>query len=107
MSLSEALVTLPMYDGHQLTPGESGGTAFITIIGFLQLFVEVVATNAGNGLQKGDVIARVIHVSGCGGGGGGALNCGDPGTIGTGGSPVPIRLIQNPDNMPPFPPPAP
>jgi hypothetical protein len=93
ISSSSSTVTLPLYDGHALEPGESGGLN-VTIIGFLELFIEEVR-NPNN-----TVDAYILNISGCGsGGGGGAGTCGGGGgSVGTGGNPIPVRLIQTPDN---------
>jgi len=99
---SESLVTVPLYAGAPLAPGESGPSPVVTIVGFLQLFIEKV------GNPQSTVTAHVINVAGCGtggsggpgpggGSGGGADGSGSGGggvITGPGGSPFPIRLVR-------------
>jgi hypothetical protein len=105
LDTSTSIVTIPLYDGHVLCPGASCG-ATVTIVGFLEVFVKEVRQ------PQNTVDAYILNVSGCGstaGGGGGPLcdgTGGGSGSVGSGGSPTPVRLIQNPDNLS-FPPPAP
>ena len=87
---SASLITVPIYDGTLLTPGNSQGLAE-TIVGWMQLFIQDVK-HQGND-DNIDVI--VLNVTGCGtagGGGGGA--CG--GAVGGGASFLPVRLVQHP-----------
>lgn len=83
---SPSIMTLPIYDGHALNPGN---TNTVTVVGFMQLFL-VDAYHSGTQ----DVVDSVItNVSGCGT---------SPSTItadGAGGG-VPIRLIQGPTPTP-------
>jgi Flp pilus assembly protein TadG len=79
---SNSIVSLPIYDSSQ--PGlifTSGNTTNVTIIGFLQVFINKV-DNFGN------VTVTVMNVSGCGNNA--------SGTALTGTSPVPVRLITPP-----------
>ena len=90
---SSSVVTVPLYDGHQLCPGSSC-TATVTVIGFLQVFIDSVDLH-GNPQTRGNVNAKILNVAGCGSGGivGGG---GSTGAIGGGGaSPIPIRLVHN------------
>ena len=76
---SNSIVSLPIYDD---TVGiNPNGTSPVTIIGFLQVFINSVD-------QWGNVDVTVLNVAGCSNGIGG--NVGNP-VIGS--SPVPIRLI--------------
>ncbi len=96
ISSSDSLVTIPMYEGYPLSPGESGAFPMVTIVGFLQVFVEKV------GPPQSTVTAYVMHVAGCGGGsagggsgGSGGSGGGEGGVITTpGGSPFPVRLVR-------------
>jgi len=87
---SASIVTIPLYDGHNLCPGGSCGST-VMVIGFLQVFVSGVDTTNKGPINMGDVHAYILNVSGCGttGGGGG----GGGGPTGGGASPVPIRLV--------------
>jgi hypothetical protein len=81
ISSSNSIVSLPIYDAaNKIT---QTGTNSVTIVGFLQVFVNVVD-------QYGDVYVTVMNVSGCGNGGG----AGAQPLFGT--SPVPVRLITPP-----------
>ena len=101
---SDSIIIVPLYDGMQLTPGV-GDTPFVTIIGFLQLFIH----NVDKGAQ-GRVNSTILNIAGCGGGGSGdggsgggapppddGSGGGTPSTgaiIGPGGSLFPVRLIR-------------
>jgi Flp pilus assembly protein TadG len=78
---SNSIVTLPIYDGN---PVAVSGTSPVTIVGFLQVFINNVDTGTGN------VNVTVLNVTGCGNG----TNA--VGTAVSGTSPVPVRLITYP-----------
>jgi Flp pilus assembly protein TadG len=78
---STSIVSLPIYDSGAATAFSPGGTAQVTIIGFLQVFINSV-DNFGN------VSVTVMNVAGCGNAA--------TGTALTGTSPVPVRLITPP-----------
>jgi Flp pilus assembly protein TadG len=88
ISASTSIVSLPIYDSTNNTIANNGSTSPVTIVGFLQVFVNAVD-------QYGNVNVTVLNVAGCSNGSGGNV-----GTAVTGSSPVPIRLI-----TPPAPPP--
>jgi hypothetical protein len=79
---SNSIVSLPIYDGAKITP--PNGTIPVTIVGFLQVFINNVDTVTGN------VNVTVLNVTGCGNG----TNAVGPAVSGT--SPVPVRLITYP-----------
>lgn len=94
---SPSVVTIPLYEGYPLTPGESGALPLVTITGFLQVFVEKV------GPPQSTVTAYIINVAGCGagaagggpGGGSGGGGGGSGGAIaGAAGTPYPVRLVR-------------
>lgn len=79
---SNSIVSLPIYDDTlSINPN---GTSPVTIIGFLQVFINSVD-------QWGNVDATVLNVAGCSNGTGGTV-----GIPVVGSSPVPIRLITPP-----------
>ena len=78
---STSIVSLPIYDSTAVTSFTAGSTTRVTIIGFLQVFINSV-DNSGN------VSVTVMNVSGCGNSA--------SGTALTGTSPVPVRLITPP-----------
>ena len=81
-TLSNSMVSIPLYNGSTPCPGQSCGSA-VAIVGFLQVFIEDVTPG-------GDVKAMVMGISGCGGGGSGT-----PTPVSSGGSsPFPVRLVQ-------------
>jgi hypothetical protein len=103
---SDSIVTVPLYDGHELCPGSSCGSS-VTIVGFLQIFIKQTDNGGGGGgscAGQGAVTAYVMAVSGCGMGGS-SPTCdetgegGSSGTVGTGGEFVPVRLVQDPANL--------
>ena len=96
ISSSDNIVTIPLYDGHNLCPGGADTCGTATIVGFLQVFVEKV------GPPQGTVTGYVMNVAGCGGGasgggggsGGGSGGSGSGALTGPGGSLFPVRLIR-------------
>jgi hypothetical protein len=83
ITASNSVVSLPIYDNNNPIPND-GGIHRITIIGFLQVFI-----NSAD--AWGNVQVTVLNVTGCSNGQGQAV-----GTAVTGSSPVPIRLITPP-----------
>jgi hypothetical protein len=83
ITTSPSIITLPIYDQTTGPPLVGGASASITIVGFLEVFVN--ATDTANGID-----ATVLNVTGCG-------NTASPtGPVATGTSPVPVRLITPP-----------
>ncbi len=80
---SISVVSLPIYDSANNIAG--GGTSPVTIVGFLQVFINQVD-------QYGNVSVTVLNVAGCGNGNGTPVGS----TPITGSSPVPVRLITPP-----------
>jgi len=80
---SNSVVTVPLYDDTQTV--HSSGTTQVTIVGFLQVFI-----NSAD--QTGNVYVTVLNVTGCSNGSGSQT----VGTAVTGTSPVPVRLITAP-----------
>ena len=86
ITTSRSIVSLPIYDSS----GVNTFTAFsptplpVTIVGFLQVFINYVD-------QYGNVDVTVLNVTGCGNGGTTPV-----GTALAGSSPVPVRLITPP-----------
>jgi hypothetical protein len=77
---SASIVSLPIYDSSPSVPINASGTTNITIVGFLQVFIN--AVDPVNGMD-----VTVLNVSGCGN----AVSSSTQALYGT--SPVPIRLI--------------
>lgn len=82
---SNSIVSLPIYDSPPTFSLSPTGTTSVTIVGFLQVFINAVD-------PYGNMQVTVLNVAGCGNGSGGAVS---PNPI-TGTSPVPIRLITPP-----------
>lgn len=79
---SNSIVSLPIFDQNNYGGAFSGGnTVSVTVVGFLQVFVDSVASD-------GDLNVTVLNVAGCGNG------TNSVGTPVTGSSPVPVRLVQ-------------
>ena len=82
---SNSIVSFPVYDSAPPAPPINGsGTSSVTIIGFLQVFINSV--NTGNN----SVNVTVLNVAGCGNG------TNPTGAAVSGTSPVPVRLITYP-----------
>jgi Flp pilus assembly protein TadG len=80
VSDSSSIVTVPIFDSSvQLPPGSQ---PTVTIIGFLQVFIDSVDLGTGN------INMHILNVAGCGNS---AIN-----TAVNGSSPVPVRLITSP-----------
>ena len=105
ISSSDSIITLPIYNGDPLTPG-LGGESYVTIIGFLQVFINNVEKGA-----QGTVNATILNVAGCGAGGSGGGTGGETGgggsttpgggvIVGPGGSLFPVRLVRTPTASP-------
>ena len=85
---STSLVTVPIYDGNGVCPGN--GCAPQTVIGFMELFID--STGAGvNDL----VNAHIVNIAACNSSGNGNGNGGPPVT-GGGATLIPVRLVRNP-----------
>jgi len=81
ITASTSIVSLPIFD--PANPIAATGTSPVTILGFLQVFI--------NGVdQYGNLDVVVLNVAGCGNG------ATTPGSPVTGSSPVPVRLITPP-----------
>jgi Flp pilus assembly protein TadG len=78
VTTSSSIATIPIYDGNALG---SGNQPYVTIVGFLQVFIQYLN---GNGYP----VVYVLNVSGC------SNNATNSPVLGT--SPVPIRLITPP-----------
>jgi hypothetical protein len=81
---SNSIVSFPIYDDTQLLMINGSNQAPVTIVGFLQVFI-----NQVNG--DGSLNVTVLNVAGCGEG----VSSSNPGYI-NGTSPVPVRLITPP-----------
>ena len=82
ITASNSIVSLPIYDSSAVTT-IGPATTPVTIIGFLQVFINTVDT-------AGNIYVTVLNVSGCGNG----ATTGTPYLTGT--SSVPIRLVTPP-----------
>jgi hypothetical protein len=81
---SNSVVSLPIYDDINNPLHDDGGIHRITIVGFLQVFID-------SADAWGNVQVTVLNVTGCSNGTGQAV-----GTAVAGSSPVPVRLITPP-----------
>jgi hypothetical protein len=83
---SDSIITVPLFDNRN-PPASSQ----VTIVGFLQVFVNGVGQNGGGGggLGPGDLDAYILNVVGCG------SSASSSAVSGGGSSPVPVRLIHN------------
>ena len=85
ISSSTSIVSLPIYDDSSVTIGN--GTTAVTIIGFLQVFINTVD-------QFGNINVTVLNVVGCSNGNGSPYSVGTTPVAGT--SPVPTRIVTPP-----------
>jgi hypothetical protein len=84
VSTSDSIITVPLFDNRVLPPPTQ-----VTVVGFLQLFVNYNGPGGGSGLQQGDFDTYILNVIGCGTAGPG------PAVSGGGASAIPVRLIHN------------
>ena len=82
---STSIVSLPIYDDRTVISIKPSGTTNVTIVGFLQVFINSVD-------QYGNVDVTILNVAGCSNGNSEPVS---PNPV-TGTSPVPIRLITPP-----------
>ena len=88
---SDSIVTMPIYGAVNT------GNGTVTIIGFMQLFIESVQPNG----SSDDIVGMIVNISGCGtnggtcGGGGGGGSGNSSSISGGGTSAIPVRLIHN------------
>jgi hypothetical protein len=86
VSTSDSIITVPLFDNRVLPLPANGQ---VTIVGFLQLFVNYAGRGGGAGAQQGNLDTYILNVVGCGSAGPG------PAVSGGGASPIPVRLIHN------------
>jgi hypothetical protein len=85
ISTSTSIASLPIYDsGNEIITTSSASNTPITIVGFLQVFINRVD-------RYGNVNVTVLNVAGCSNGNGAPV-----GNAIAGSSPVPVRLITTP-----------
>ena len=83
---SPSIVSLPIYDSNAVTTF-TPPTTQVTVVGFLQVFINSATGNA----TTGTINVTVMNVAGCGNSYGGP-----PPPVALGTSPVPVRLITPP-----------
>jgi hypothetical protein len=86
VSISDSIITVPLFDNRVLPLPANGQ---VTIVGFLQLFVNYAGRGGGSGVQQGNLDTYILNVVGCGSAGPG------PAVSGGGSSAIPVRLIHN------------
>jgi hypothetical protein len=85
MDTSDSIITVPLYKAATTMPPPNHQ---VTIVGFLQLFVNYVG--AGPGAASDDINVYILNVIGCG------SSAGSGAAVSGGGvSPIPVRLIHN------------
>jgi hypothetical protein len=93
ITTSDSLITIPLYDGSQLCPGNSSSpncpsSIAVDVVGFMQMFIQSV------GGQNQSVWAYVLNISGCGAGAATTGTGGTPPAVPVyTGQPIPVRLI--------------
>jgi hypothetical protein len=83
ITVSDSVVTLPIYDNTVPAGGNNFPPSTVTVIGFLQAFINDAAPTNGTDMQ-----VTVLNVTGCG------SNPTGPGVAGAGPA-IPVRLIHN------------
>lgn len=85
VSTSDSIITVPLFDPASWSQSNNR----VTIVGFLQLFVNYVP-GPGGGPQKQDMNATILNVVGCG-----TSQSTGSAISGGGASAIPVRLIHN------------
>jgi hypothetical protein len=85
MSTSDSIITVPIFDNRVLPLPSTQ----VTIVGFLQLFVNYNGPSGSAGLGPAGFDTYILNVIGCGNAGG------TPAISGGGASPIPVRLVHN------------
>jgi Putative Flp pilus-assembly TadE/G-like len=92
VTTSSSIVTIPIIDtcvGAGCFPAAGGA---VTVIGFMQAFINQVQDGGTPGTTAGDINITVLNIAGCSASPNGA----NPVVGGAGTSPVPVRLITSP-----------
>jgi len=89
VTTSSSIVTIPLIDATNPLPAFPGGP--VTIVGFLQAFINGYEPGFEAGANAGDINITVLNVVGCSGNANGTPIVGGAGT-----SPIPVRLISPP-----------
>jgi Flp pilus assembly protein TadG len=97
---SPSIVSLPIYDSNATPKINAFRTTPVTVVGFLQVFINSVnsAINPVNGVPPGGINVTVMNVAGCGNGQTTTVSsppCPNP-LLPCATSPVPVRLITPP-----------
>ena len=85
VATSDSIITVPLFDTNNFQPASQQ----VTIVGFLQLFVDYVGGTTASGAPA-DATAHILNVVGCGSG-----TASSPVVSGGGVSAIPVRLIHN------------
>ena len=86
MDTSDSIITVPLYKAATTMPPPNNQ---VTIVGFLQLFVNYVGAGPGSAASD-DINVYILNVIGCG------SSAGSGAAVSGGGvSPIPVRLIHN------------
>ena len=87
VSTSNSIVTIPI-----INPTIPVGGGAVTVVGFMQAFINLVQQGTVNPQFAGDINITVLNIAGCAG----SSNGNPPVVGGSGTSPVPVRLIAPP-----------
>ncbi len=87
VSTSNSIVTIPI-----ITPTSPYSGVTVTVVGFMQAFINLVQQGTVNPQFAGDINITVLNIAGCAG----TSNGNPPVVGGSGTSPVPVRLIAPP-----------
>jgi hypothetical protein len=91
VTTSSSIVTIPIIDTSNTTVFQSGSPYGVTVVGFMQAFINEVQTGPLPISERGDINITVLNIAGCSQ----TPNAANP-VVGSGTSPIPVRLITPP-----------
>jgi hypothetical protein len=91
VTTSSSIVTIPIIDTSNTTVFQSASPYGVTVVGFMQAFINQVQDGTTPGTNRGDINVTVLNIAGCST----TPNGANP-VIGAGTSPIPVRLITPP-----------
>jgi hypothetical protein len=90
VTTSSSIVTIPIIDTSNTTVFQSAFPYGVTVVGFMQAFINQVQDGTGV-TNLGDINVKVLNIAGCS-----TTPNGANAVVGSGTSPVPVRLITPP-----------
>jgi hypothetical protein len=90
VTTSSSIVTIPIID-NTLANFHAGSPYGVTVVGFMQAFINQIQSGLTSGTTAGDINITVLNIAGCSQ----TPNGANP-VVGAGTSPIPVRLITPP-----------